>query len=53
MADESEESSNQNTIKFTIQIYQIKNKENIHLLDIQLSQGKPLVFLEICQKLYK
>lgn len=62
MIDESEESTlvfskedryNKNAIKFTIQIYEVRSLKFGHVVDMQISQGHPLVFFRLCEKLYR
>ena len=43
---------NKNTLKFTVQIYEPSRKGSGHIVDIQLSQGHPLVFFPLSRRIY-
>ena len=58
MKDEKEENSeldkfSKKTIKFILQIFQVSKEEKTHLIDLQLTQGHPLLFFPLAKKIYK
>lgn len=58
MVDENEESSKEDKfskkeVRFTLQVYSSDQRGYEHLLDLQLTQGHPMVFFTISQKFYR
>lgn len=48
-----EEKFTKKEIRFTLQVYSSDQRGYEHLLDLQLTQGHPMVFFNIAQKFYK
>jgi hypothetical protein len=39
-------------LRFTIQIYEVNRKTQMHLVDLHLTQGHPLLFFWLVRKFY-
>ena len=48
-----EDKFNKNVIKFTAQVYEVDKKHQVHMVDLHLTQGHPLVFFPIAAKIYR
>ena len=58
MKDEEEEAKesekcSKKILKFTLQIFQVSKEEKTHIVDLQLTQGHPLLFFPLAKKIYK
>lgn len=58
MKDEKEDNNeldkfSKKTLKFILQIFQLSKEEKTHIVDLQLTQGHPLMFFPVAKKIYK
>jgi hypothetical protein len=50
--DEEGEKFSKKYFKFTLQIFEVQKMEKTHVIDLQLTQGHPLIFFSIAKTIY-